>query len=226
MIVIVILAMVAIGGMLFWAYDTDNLNAELFQKGAGMVASFIPDYAENVVGDSILFQIPVVEEHETIPVDYDIANVTDAQFYENGTAISNESYITGLIADTSYSSSGVKQSEYQIVGDRMFVQLGNIAVIEGQIKILDPLTKEMIEPRIYKYNIEILCSELTEFCNTAPRAFRGETNTGGGFIERWTTNITMQEGLYEVIIDAESAHLKADGTPYRVSNTLFIVLYK
>lgn len=227
MILIIGAAIAVILGMLFVANETNNLNTDAFSNTFGDVAKYIPDFQQNVVGDSIQFNIPYDDTNETIPVDYDIDDVSDSLFYENGTAKPpTESYITGNIASTSYSYSGVQQSIYDVVGNRMFVQIGNIASIEGQIKILDPYTKELVEPRIYKYWITIRCSDLTEFCSSDMRFYNDVTNVGGGFIERWTTNQSMNEGLYEIIIEAESLHLQENGQPYKVENTLFVELYK
>ncbi len=215
---------VIVAGLLGLAYYTD----QSFVTGTvNNVLSFTTNEKCNQVGDCITFNIPVpVENHDTVPVDYDTNTVTSATYYENGTEIPQQSYITGVINDVSYSKTGVRQSSYLANEDVMMVQIGNIISIDAQIKIIDPVTKNIIEPRIAKYTLIMTCSDLSEFCNLSSITRRGTTNAVGTFNERITTDSTWVPALYEVEVFAISETLDQFGIPYDVTNTLFVETYK
>ena len=232
MIGIIILIILAVSGLVTYAYYTDQ---ELVTNSVSNILDYKPEIDCNVAGDCIEFFVPLVpentniipENHETIPVNYDTDDLQDGQFYENGTQIPTSSYITGNINDISYSRQGIQNTEYNAIGDVMRVQIGNIASIEGQIKIVNPITKELVEPRTAKYVLTIDCSELTEFCNLSPVVKRGTTTTAGTFIEKWTTSTSVNTvGLYEVKVYATSETKDMFDRYYDVSNVLFLELYK
>jgi len=220
----IILAVVAIAGVAYYA-DQDML-----VSGVNNALSFTTDTQCNQVGDCVEFRVystpENTETHQTIPVDYDIENVTDAQYYEDGTKIPTESYITGNINDVSYSKTGVRQSSYLEKENVMMVQIGNIISIEGQIKIIDPISKEIVEPRTASYTLVMTCSDLSEFCIDNSVTRRGVTSTSGTFIERITTSSAQYvPALYNVEVFAMSETVDAFGVPYDVTNTLYVELY-
>ena len=224
MIVPLILIFLAVVGLVSYAYYTDQ---ELVTNSVSGILDYKPDIDCNSAGDCIEFFIPIApENHETVPVNYNTDQITNATYYANGTQIPQSSYITGVINDVSYSRQGTQLSKYSAVGDVMRVQIGNIASIEGQIKILNPLTGDIVEPRTAKYVLTIDCSDLTEFCNMDSVTKRGTTTTAGTFIEKWTTSYVNQEGLYEVKVFATSETKDVFDRYYDVSNVLFVELYK
>ena len=228
MIKILLLIFLAVGGLIGYAYYTDQ---NLVTNSVTDILNYKPDIECNIAGDCVEFKIPFVGDssdtiHATDPVDYNIDNVTDTRFDSNGTVIPKSSYITGNINDVYYSKQGSQQSRYTVVGDTMKVQIGNIASIDGQIKIVDPLSGEIIEPRTAKYTLTIQCSDLTEFCNLETVAKRGTTTTSGTFHESWTTTSNNSIGLYEVQIFAISETKDMFGRYYEVKNTLFLELYQ
>ena len=218
----IILAVVALAGIGY--YTEQSYVVETIDKAL----SFTTSSKCNVVGDCVEFFISEPPPNrETIPVDYTIETVTNATYYENGTFIEPvSSYVTGNIYDVSYTETGQRISTYKAVGDVMMVQLGNIASIEGQIKLIDPQTKKIVEPRTAKYTFMITCSELSEFCNFKPLVRHGTTTAVGTFIERWTTTTSYSEALYEVEIFALSEQVDQFGIPYEVTNILFLELYR
>lgn len=223
----IILAVVAIAGT---AYYVDQ---DFLISGVDSVLSFTTDTQCNKAGDCIDFFIADTptnqneQPHETVPVDYDIENVTEAQYYEDGTKIPTQSYITGNINDVSYSKTGVRQSSYLANENVMMVQIGNIISIEGQIKIINPITKEIVEPRTSSYTLVMSCSDLSEFCIENSVTRRGITTTSGTFIEKITTTTSSYvPALYDVEVFAISETVDAFGIPYDVSNVLYVELYK
>ena len=230
MIGIIILIILAVSGLVTYAYYTDQ---ELVTNSVSNILDYKPEIECNIAGDCVEFFVPLVpentnpENHETVPVNYDTDDLQDGKYYENGTQIPTSSYITGNINDISYSRQGIQNTEYNAIGEVMRVQIGNIASIEGQIKIIDPITKELVEPRTAKYVLTIDCSELTEFCNLDPVVKRGTTTTAGTFIEKWTTSTSQNTvGLYEVTVFATSETKDMFDRYYDVSNVLFLELYK
>ena len=231
MIAVIFLIVLAVVGLIGFAYYTDQ---DLVTNSVSNILDYKPEIECNVAGDCVEFFVPLIpentdsitENHETVPVNYNTDDVSGATYYENGTQIPQESYITGNINDISYSRDGIQQSKYSAVGEVMRVQLGNIVSIEGQIKIIDPLTKELVEPRTAKYILTIDCSGLTEFCNLDPVVRRGTTTTAGTFIEKWTTSTSHNTvGLYEITVFATSETKDIFNRYYDVTNTLFLELY-
>lgn len=230
MIPVIIAILLTVTGLLGVAYYSDQ---GLIVDAVDSVLTYERDIACNIAGDCIEFQIPVVKEnketHETIPVEYDTEEITEATYYQNGTEIPTTSYITGNIYDVSYSRTGERVSTYkETLGNEavMQVQIGNIISIEGQIKIIDPLTGEIIEPRTAKYSMIMTCNDLTEFCNLSSITRRGTTTVAGTFLEKIATNqSTFTEGLYNVEIFARSETLDSFGDRYEVTNTLFVEMY-
>jgi hypothetical protein len=222
-IMAIVLAVIAIAGTSYYV-DQDFL-----VSGVDQVLTFTTDTQCNKAGDCVDFFItdtPANLNHETVPVDYNIQNVTDAQYYEDGTPIPTESYITGNINDVSYSKSGIQQSSYLENENVMMVQIGNIISIDGQIKILHPITKEIVEPRTALYTLTMTCSELSEFCNETGITRRGTTNTAGIFNERITTNTQYIPALYDIEVFAISETVDEFGIPYEVKNTLYVEVYR
>lgn len=231
MILVLFLIVLAVGALVTFAYYTDQ---ELVTNSISNILDYKPDIECNSAGDCVEFFLPIPpenpdtiqEQHITIPVGYTINNVTNVMYDEKGNIVPESSYITGNVNDVSYSRQGIMQSKYNAVGDIMRVQIGNIATIEGNVKILDPDTKELIEPRTAKYTLTIDCSELTEFCNLSPIVKRGITSTAGTFIEKWTTSTRDTEGLYDVTIFARSETKDIFDRYYEVTNTLHLELFK
>ncbi len=224
MLAVAFLIVLAVAGLIGVGYYTDQ---DLIKTNVDNVLSFTTDTNCNQVGDCITFNIPVpVENHETVPVDYNTEDITEATYYENGTAISEESYITGNINDVSYSSTGVRVSKYLENENVMLVQLGNIISIDAQIKIIDPITKQIVEPRNASYRLILECSDLNEFCGIDPITRRGDTNAVGTFNVRITTNLQWTPALYEVTVFATSEQVDSLGVPYDVTNTLYVEIYK
>ncbi len=224
MIAVAMLIILAVAGLIGVGYYTDQ---EFIKDNVNQVLSFTTSEKCNEVGDCISFNIPTTpENHNTVPVDYDINSVTNATYYSDGTLIPQQSYVTGVVNDVSYSSSGIRQSSYLAVDDVMMVQLGNIISIDAQIKIIDPNTGEIVEPRTVKYTLFLSCSDLSEFCNEKSISRRGTTTSAGTFNERITTDSTWITALYEVEVFGISETTNEVGTPYEVSNTLFVEVYK
>lgn len=218
----IILAIVGIAGASYYV-DQDFMVSSI-----DTVLSFTPDIQCNVAGDCIEFQIPIPPvNHDIIPVEYDIEIVTKAQYYENGTSKPpTESYITGIANDVSYSKSGAKISTYKSVGNVYMVQIGNVISIDGQIKIINPITKEIVEPRTALYTLIMSCSELSEFCNETGVTRRGVTSTAGTFNERITTNTSYVPALYNIEVFAISETKDTFGIPYDVTNVLYVEVYR
>lgn len=167
------------------------------------------------------------EQHEDMDAGYLIADVQEATYYENGTEIPNTSYVTGVVTDTSYTKQGVAQQNSIVGSDgQMLVQIGNIASIQTQIKILDQYG-EIIEPRYYDYYLTIKCDDSVEFCNLSPPVSRrGTTTSAGTFLEKWTTNYENTEGLYKVDVLATSDAVDSFNQRYETKGTLYIELFK
>jgi hypothetical protein len=230
MIIIAMVMILAVSGLVGVAYYSDQ---EIVVNPVNQALSFTPEIQCNVVGDCIQFNIPLAPENEnklpneTVPVDYDIEDVTETIYNENGTAIEpTESYITGNINEISYTKTGEQQVDYSIYGEIMRVQIGNIISIEGQIKILDPNTGDIVEPRNAKYVMTMDCSEITPNCSVDPVTKRGTTNGSGTFIEKIATSQSYTPALYEVEIFAISETEDVFGQKYEVTNSLFVELFK
>ena len=230
MIIIAMVMILAVTGIVGVAYYSDQ---EVVVNPVNQVLTFTPEIQCNVVGDCIQFNIPVAPENEnklpneTIPVDYDIEDVSNNIYNENGTEIEpTTSYITGNINEISYTRTGDQQVDYSIYGEIMRVQIGNIISIEGQIKILDPVTGEVVEPRNAKYVMTMDCSEITPDCSVDPVTKRGTTNGSGTFIEKIATSQSYTPALYEVEIFAMSETEDMFGQKYEVTNSLFVELFK
>ena len=80
----------AVTGIVGVAYYSDQ---EVVVNPVNQVLTFTPEIQCNVAGDCIQFNIPVVPENEnklpneTVPVNYDIEDVSDNIYNENGTEI-------------------------------------------------------------------------------------------------------------------------------------------
>lgn len=238
MIIVIMVMILAVSGLVGVAYYSDQ---EMVVNPVNQVLSFTPEIQCNVVGDCIQFNIPLAPENEneipkeTVPVDYNIEDVTKTIYNENGTLIANEngtfveptsSYITGNINELSYTRTGEQQVDYSIYGEIMRVQIGNIISIDGQIKILDPNTGDIVEPRNAKYVLTLDCSEVSPNCSVDPVTRRGTTNASGTFIEKITTSQSYTPALYEVEIFALSETENRFGQKYEVTNSLFVELFK
>lgn len=188
--------------------------------------------------------------NEIVPVSYDIDEVSDSIYNSDGTLITTQnipdttnadgsllanvngtiiepttSYVTGNINEVSYNRSGVEQVDYTIYGEIMRVQIGNIISIEGQIKIINPSTGEIIEPRNAKYVLTLECSEISPNCSVDPVTRRSTTTNTGTFIERIATNQSFTPALYEVEIFAISETTDKFGNKFDVTNSLFVELF-
>ena len=230
MIIVIMVMILAVSGLVGVAYYSDQ---EMVVNPVNQVLSFTPEIQCNVVGDCIQFNIPIAPENEneipkeTVPVDYDIEDVSETIYNENGTiAEPTESYIAGNINEVSYTNTGVEQIDYSIYGEIMRVQIGNIISIDGQIKILDPNTGDIVEPRNAKYVLTLDCSEVSPNCSVDPVTKRGTTNASGTFIEKITTSQSFTPALYEVEIFALSETENRFGQKYEVTNSLFVELFK
>jgi hypothetical protein len=220
----------AVSGLIGVGYYS---NQDVIVNPVNQVLTFTPEIQCNVVGDCIQFNIPLAPANDnkipnTIePTDYTIDDVSDDLYYDNGTQKEpTESYITGNINAISYTNVGDEIIDYSIYGEMMRVQIGNIISIEGQIKILNPNTKEIVEPRNSKYVLTLDCSEITPNCSVDPVTKRGTTTNSGTFIERITTSQSYTPALYEVEIFAISETEDAFGQKYEVTNSLFVELFK
>lgn len=250
MIVVTALIIMGVAGLLTYGYFESDGFQTTTNSIAGNVASHVSGGVEglykfsedcNEVNDCISFFAPkkiqqtvVNLSSENDELDSEIIDTnedgTDPQYYENGTQIPTTSYVTGVVGDTSFSKTHVenaKQITEKVGSDgQMLVQIGNIATIQGQIKILDPQTGEIVEPRIYKYWMTIDCAETVEFCTLPATISRRSTTTvGGTFIEKWATNFNNNEGLYDVKILAESETTDPFGKKYSVEGLIKIELY-
>ena len=230
MIIIIMVMILAVSGLVGVAYYSDQ---EMVVNPVNQVLSFTPEIQCNVVGDCIQFNIPIAPENEneipkeTVPVDYDIEDVSETIYNENGTiAEPTESYIAGNINEVSYTNTGVEQVDYSIYGEIMRVQIGNIISIDGQIKILDPNTGDIVEPRNAKYVLTLDCSEVSPNCSVDPVTKRGTTTNAGTFFERISTSQSYTPALYEVEIFALSETENRFGQKYEVTNSLFVELFK
>lgn len=252
MFIIVMVMILAVSGLVGVAYYSDQ---EVVVNPVNQALSFTPEIQCNVVGDCIQFNIPLAPENDnamprdTVPVDYSINDVSDSIYNENGTLISIEStsltnadgslmvnengtiiepttsYVTGNINEVSYSNTGIEKIDYTIYGEIMRVQIGNIISIEGQIKILNPTTGEIIEPRNAKYVLTLDCSEITPNCSVDPVTRRSTTTNTGTFVERIATSQSFTPALYEVEIFAISETTDKFGNKFDVTNSLFVELF-
>lgn len=232
MIGIAVIGIIVVGGLLFWGYyENEGLNATAnsffgtAQDTIGGIFKLHEDCTQN--GSCVaFFANKEPEQHQDMDAGYKLDNVTQAQYYENGTAKPTSSYVTGVTSDTSFSKQGQKQQS-ELVGDKgqMLVQIGNIATIQSQIKILDN-NGEIIEPRYYEYYMTIDCDDSMEFCNLDPISRRGTTDSGGNFIQKWTTDFHDMPGLYKAVILATSEKTDEFDRKYEAKGTLFIELYK
>lgn len=137
---------------------------------------------------------------ETVPVNYDTDDITEAQYYQNGTARETEQIVQDPEVET-----------YYLGYDRPEIQ--------GYIKILDS-NGNLIEPTIYKWTLDISCDESMEWCNLNPPFHRNfyhpeEMTTDGGldesgdkrggyFYYKWTPPSDTLTGLYDVTISFTS----------------------
>lgn len=227
-----ILLIVAVVGLIAWGYSEN----EGFTATANSLVGTAQTFADNTFklhedctqdGSCVaFFANKEPEQHQDMDAGYDIGNVQEATYYENGTEVSQFSYATGVVTDTSYTKTGSKLTE-SLVGDdgQMIVQIGNIATIQGQIKILNN-NNDIIEPRLYHYYLMIRCDDSTEFCNLDPISRRGTTTTSGTFIEKWTTNFKNTAGLYQVDIFATADAVNEFNQKYETKGTLYVELYK
>ena len=252
MFIIVMVMILAVSGLVGVAYYSDQ---EVVVNPVNQALSFTPEIQCNVVGDCIQFNIPLAPENDnamprdTVPVNYNINDVSDSIYNENGTLISIEStsltnadgslmvnengtiiepttsYVTGNINEVSYSNTGIEKIDYTIYGEIMRVQIGNIISIEGQIKILNPTTGEIIEPRNAKYVLTLDCSEITPNCSVDPVTRRSTTTNTGTFVERIATSQSFTPALYEVEIFAISETTDKFGNKFDVTNSLFVELF-
>ena len=252
MFIIIMVMVLAVSGIVGVAYYSDQ---DIVVNQVNQALTFTPEIQCNVAGDCIQFNIPLAPENDnalpkqTVPVNYNINDVSDSIYNENGTLISIEStsltnadgslmvnengtviepttsYVTGNINEVSYNRSGVEQIDYTIYGEIMRVQIGNIISIEGQIKILNPTTGEIIEPRNAKYVLTLDCSEISPSCSVDPVTRRSTTTNTGTFIERIATNQSFTPALYEVEIFAISETTDKFGNKFDVTNSLFVELF-
>ena len=253
MFIIIMVMILAVSGIIGVAYYSDQ---DIVVNPINQALTFTPEIQCNVVGDCIQFNIPLAPENDnaipkkTIPVNYNINDVSDSIYNENGTLISVEnnpltnadgsllvnengtviepttSYITGNINEVSYDRIGDEQIDYTIYGEIMRVQIGNIISIEGQIKILNPTTGEIIEPRNAKYVLTLDCSEISPNCSVDPVTRRSTTSNTGAFLERIATSQSFTPALYEVEIFAISETEDRFGQKYEVTNSLFVELFR
>lgn len=166
------------------------------------------------------------EIHPDMDTGYTLDDASGKLYFDNGTKVPEISYINTTVTDTSYSREFQLQEKQQIGSNgQMMVQISNIAIIQGQIKILDPKTGEIVEPRIYKYWLTIECSDLIVFCNLNSITMRSITNTDGTFLEKWATSLRDMPGLYNVNIMAESETTNELGKKYIVEGSLQIELF-
>jgi hypothetical protein len=238
--IIVVLIVLCVGGLIYWAYTEDNVSLPNIEQ----LDLFNKDISCNTAGDCISFFIPdIPESKDTIPVNYTIEDIEESmeiQLQEemellpvniiNGTSTNtvdpDQSTISGIITDTSITRFGDVITDYSYLGEHMRVQIGNIATITGNIKILEPITKQIVEPQLYKYQLYIECSDIMEFCNHTILGTRGLTESDGTFLYKWTTNNQQHlAGIYDVSIVAVSETEDLFGKKLSVAHTMFLELY-
>ena len=167
--IVLVLIVLCVGGLIYWAYTEDTISISTIEQ----LNLFKENISCNTAGDCISFFIPdVPESHTTAPVNYTIEDIEESMEQQkseqvefapvniiNGTSVSTVdpelSSISGKITDTSFLRTGGIVQDFSYLGDHMRVQIGNIATITGNIKILDPITKKIIQPQLYLSLIHI-----------------------------------------------------------------------
>lgn len=211
--VLAVLILIGVVGGVYYISQTSDVP---IPQTDDLIEPFTKSFA---TGDAITFQIPTAPEPPPKTIESAPVVTVPVTNSTNSTAPPQVDVIT---QDTSFDKSGAKKQSVYSIDNKMTVTKGNIADIQGDITIVDPLTKQAVEPRFYKYWLTIECSDMTQFCNLEPLTTRGSTDSNGHFQYKWTTHTNTQLGLYSVIIIAQSESADGDGLKYRLEHQMFI----
>jgi len=183
-------------------------------------------------GDQIAFNLPPLQP--ILPSNQTGSNIVEKQTASSSTTVTNanQSNTTGTTPPTPVSSGNTSIVQRSYTGGVSLqgvdsptsigiptIKIGSIVVISGQISIIDPITKQKVQPP-YQFQLSITC-HFRDDCNnnsnlSVPPQY---TDTLGGFEYHWTTNSDRDKpGEYIATINTLSQTPDPTGKPYALTS--------